>query len=288
MNLARSDDRGWLSYHITVPAPLEPFMVECLWPVLDRDTRPDGPVRRFFFIRYSDPDLELRLRLRLRQGVPAAAMRARLESCVREYVSRAGLADLAYRVEERPYSRVELYFGDALPSVYAELLNEATSRLTLRLLRGPGSDRWSRRWLALAAILFLLQRRAAADAHDLSGMLTASRDFAEQLARTYGLPDATREPPLNSTADASLLDAIEAMHAQLEEDHELMRIGRLLRRARRVLPNGRFVAMHALHLLCNKMGLSPHEEYRLMTALDRLAPTAAMRLARGSVSRDVS
>ena len=280
--------RGWLSYHITVPAPLEPFMVECLWPVLDRDTQPDGPVRRFFFIRYSDPDLQLRLRLRLRDGVPSATMRARLESSVREYLSRAGSPDLAYRVEERPYSRVDLYFGDALPSVYAELLNEATSRLTLRLLRGPGGDRWSRRWLALAAILFLLQRRAAADINDLRRMLAASREFAEDTARTHGFGDAARRAPINSDADGSLLDAIEAMHVQLDDDGELVRIGRLLRRTRRVLPNGRFVAMHALHLLCNKMGLSPHEEYRLMTALDRLAPAAMARLARVSVTRNVS
>jgi thiopeptide-type bacteriocin biosynthesis protein len=280
--------RGWLSYHITVPAPLEPFMVECLWPVLDRDTQPDGPVRRFFFIRYSDPDLQLRLRLRLRDGVPSATMRMRLESCVREYLARAGRPDLAYRVEERPYSRVALYFGEALPSVYAELLNEATSRLALRLLRGPGGDRWSRRWLALAAILFLLQRRAAADTNDLCGMLSASRDFAEHTARTHGFGDAGRSAPISGDADASLLDAIDAIHVQLDDDGELMRIGRLLRRARRVLPNGRFVAIHALHLLCNKMGLSPHEEYRLMTALDRLAPAALARLARVSVTRNVS
>jgi hypothetical protein len=78
------------------------------------------------------------------------------------------------------------------------------------------------------------------------------------------------------------------MHVQLEDDSELMRIGRLLRRARRVRPNGPFVAMHALHLLCNKMGLSPHEEHRLMTALDRLAPAAVARLVRASASKDVS
>lgn len=259
-----SGDPRWLGYHLHAPEPWEPLLLECLAPALDAERR-QGRLRRFFFLRYGEGGPHLRLRLLPRGGTDGDEVRRRLETRVGSWLG-AG----EWRLEAHPYDREELYFGAARESVYAELLNEATSELALRLLGAPGGESRGRRWLALAALLDVLLGGSTAGEDRRAAALAASRRFAREAAAAVGRPvaESSAAPPPPGAA-AALAQARTGLGPALAAEPRVQRTARLLARARRCGPRGGLVAVHALHLLCNKLGLSLHEEHDLFTALAR-------------------
>jgi len=263
----------WASFHLFLPGPLDPYLTDHLLPFLERETAA-GSIERFFFIRYGVGTPHLRLRLLPGPGTGVESLLSAVEGTVRAHVTPTG----AYSVEMHPYSRSELYFGETAASVYAELLNEATSRLCLEILAAPGGDHRVRRWLSLAAVLDRLVEASAGDEAELRSRLAESRAFARWAASEAGFPLHEEPRPPHPALDAALRSALVRLRPSLGAHPTLRRIARLLRRVRRNVPGGPRVAVHALHLLCNKLGFSLHEEHDLFTALHRMrAPCADAR-----------
>jgi thiopeptide-type bacteriocin biosynthesis protein len=240
---------AWLSFHLFLQEGLDDFLVSVLPPFLAMESE-RGSFRRFFFIRYSEGGHHLRLRFLVRHR---AELEERLAGCV------ATASGAGFRLETVPYDRTQHYFGETLASVYAELLNEATSRLALRLLAVYVDQPPLRRWLVLAATLDLL-----------AGDLEESRSFARRAAESLLGPEAI--PALEESEQAARrwsapLGAVRTrLRPALGADRDIRLLAALLRRARRV-PDGPFVGVHGLHLLCNKLGFSLIEEYAAFAAL---------------------
>jgi thiopeptide-type bacteriocin biosynthesis protein len=228
-------------------------------------------VRRFFFLRYAEGGLHLRLRVLPGRGVGVDRVRRLLEERLHSCVPPG-----EWQLEEQPYDRAALYFGETMESVYAELLNEATSALALRLLASPAAESRARRWLVLAALLEILVRDSIGDEAGRQAAVFASLGFARETSEALGRPvvDGRWTAPV----DASLRDARGRL-ATLADDGIVRRTVHLLRRCRRCGPRGAFAATHALHLLCNKLGFTVREEHDLFGALSRLADDADGRAA---------
>jgi thiopeptide-type bacteriocin biosynthesis protein len=270
----------WLGFHLRLRAPHEAFLAQHLAPWLRREEEA-GRVKRFFFIRYGSEGGELRLRLLPGPGAGRASLRAALDEVVGGYLRASPGAGGEPAVVEQPYSRKLHYFGETPESVYAELANEATSRLCLRIVGGPGGEKWTVRWLVLLSTLNqLLLGMARGDGAAFAARVEEGRAFARQGWESLGLSivddDAlTVQPLLVAAAEAAL-----ARGAAAGDDPLVRHLVRLLRRVRRRGPGGGHVAVHALHLLCNKLGFTFYEEYNLFTALRRLAvPSVAARPA---------
>lgn len=257
----------WISYHIFLPAHVESFLAGHLPAWLQSELRA-GRIKRFFFIRYSEGGPHLRLRVKT--GESPADIRTSLEACVRAYVRDVGTGHTC-RLEEHRYDRTELYFGETCASVYSELLNEATSRLALRLLRTPGMEYRAQRWLVTVSTVHVLLHRVARNTTELLALMAESREFARHAVRASGLivPDATRGA--SGLLDAPVLKAVHRMTTVLESDPSSERIVQLFRRTRRQTRAERFAATHGLHLLCNKLGFSLRDEYALFESLGRAA-----------------
>jgi thiopeptide-type bacteriocin biosynthesis protein len=262
---------GWVSYHVFLEPPLEPFLLGSVLPFV-RAERQCGRLRRFFFIRYSEEGLHLRLRFLPSSGVEAGAFADGIERALTSGVQRrVGDAGSA-RVERHPYERAVLYFGHSAASTYAELLNEATSWLVLGLLSAAGGDEYIRRWLSAAAVLQTVLRLESSEPGKYRSALRDSRDFARRTAAAAGLTVGDAERPPAPELDGALIMALTRLGPRLAADPALHRIAWLLRRARRAGGRGPEAAVHALHLLCNKLGLSLPDEYGVLSALLRLNP----------------
>ncbi|MEM9556682.1 MAG: thiopeptide-type bacteriocin biosynthesis protein [Acidobacteriota bacterium] len=285
----------WTSVHIhleSVGAAADTFLIDHLRPELDRELAAGG-LRRWFFLRYSEGGPHLRLRF---LPTPRRASRGRVPTGStarrRAIVHGAAFADrLAARVAtaggslhcER-YDRAAHSFGDTPESVYAELLNEATSRLGLGLVQAFGPERRGERWIALTCALGRVQQQASATSSELAAELAASCDFAFRAARTLGLDAGSDGAEDERSRRARAVRAawphvIASLPGALTEP-----LVALLRRVRRRGPAGREVATHALHLLCNKAGYSLAEERASFSALQDLPP----RLVYPSTTRDRS
>ena len=248
----------WLSFHIFLPGGFNSFLVDHLVPALQNEA---GTIKLFFFIRYSEGGNHLRLRLMSR--VQSDDLEQWLNRLVENFAA-ASLSDLSScRVEQHPYDRSELYFGETLSSVYAELLNEQTSYLSLRLL--AQYQRRERLVIVLASILNLLVASSVDKLEDFKARLEDSSRFALKAAGDLGFP--TQPDERFETGLRKALLQLLPQSGALAEDQTIQRIVRLLRRTRKCKPSGEHVATHALHLLCNKLGVSIVEEYNLFSTL---------------------
>ncbi len=260
--------KPWLSWHLTMNRPYDPFLVDQLLPWLTEEVEADR-LRRFFFIRYDEGGEHLRLRFR--PGAAGDGLVGRLEARVRQYLEASGGE---FRLQAVPYRRSEHYFGEKSASVYAELLNESTSWLALRLLSSLGTAHRFQRWLVLAATLDALHRRADDEEVELAAALTDSCEFPLRVAQAMGQPPAD---PAGRPGErwASAVAAVRPRVAKaLDGDVAAGKTVALMRRCRKFPDDGPFVAVHALHLLCNKLGFSLGEEYEAFTTLHYLATVA--------------
>ncbi len=250
----------WVGFHLFTSEPFEPLLVGCLAPGFE-EARREGTVRRFFFLRYSEGGLHLRLRVLPGGRGRAEGVRAFLEERLHAWSPSGG-----WRLESHPYDRTALYFGETPESVHAELLNEATSVLALRLLAaGSGVESRTRRWLALATAVDILVRESTDSEAEGLASLRDSREFARRTAEGLGYTAADGRAWSDSVGAALRLARVRM--ATLADDGTMRRTARLLRRCRRCGPRGAFAATHALHLLCNKVGFTIQEERQLFEAL---------------------
>ena len=257
---------AWASFHVFLPGRVEPFL---RGPLLRgvKEERARGRLRRFFFLRYGEGGPHLRLRFLPTPGTPPEALGGSVEAWARAHAeAEAGSLDTV-RVERHPYDRAALYFGETRASVYAELLNEATSWLALGLLCAPGGDRRSHRWLAGAGVVHVLLTRTARDAADLRAWLHESRGFARRAGRELGCEAPVRPDQVREAVLGPLGAALPKVAAALADHPAAARIPRLMRRARDDAASGSFVGVHALHLLLNKLGLSLADEDEIFGAL---------------------
>lgn len=265
--------RRWSSFHLHLPGSHARFLAEHLAPWLDGTA---ASYRRFFYLRHADGGLHLRLRFLPEGERVAGGLRDGLAACADAYLAALGRSagpsgpggpGGGYRLEEHLYDRSELYFGDTPASVYAELLNEASSWLALQLLRSPGAQRRAHRWLLLAGSLDALLRRSARSDDDRLRALEESRAFAERLVAQTGGSEV--DPGVR--AGRAVRRAVPRVAVALADDAVARRLARLLRWTRSRCPHGRFVATHALHLFANKLGFSVTEECLAFAALGDLA-----------------
>lgn len=264
----------WLSFHIFLPGAFEIFLVDHLSPALQDDLQA-GIIKRFFFIRYSEGGNHIRLRFMPRAQI--GDLQQRLNGLVENFTLATATDLNNCRVEKHPYDRSELYFGETASSVYAELLNEQTSYLGLRLL----AQFQGRTCLivVLASILNFLLVSSADNLEDFSTMLEDSRRFAANTAADLGFPVQPDEK-LEASLQTALLQLL-PQSSTLVQDQAVQRILRLLRRTRKCKPSSEFVATHALHLLCNKLGMSMIEEYNLFSTLYRFAADSFFTIKKG-------
>lgn len=260
----------WCSWHLMLAPPHEPFLADRLRRWIDA-ARAGHRVRRCFFIRYGEDGGHLRLRL-----VPGpAADEAALDAAVRQLVADALREGVAAATQANPvrrerYDRTEHYFGETVESVYAELLNEASTRLCLDVLSGPAGAGRTYRWLMAAGMLHWLLRGTARDDAEFAEMVQAGQGFAARASASMGAPlSSSHELPAHPRLDGAVATTIERTRP-LAAHHDLRRTVHLLRRARARGPRGRAVATHALHLLCNKLGFSLHDEHEMFIAIHRL------------------
>jgi thiopeptide-type bacteriocin biosynthesis protein len=251
----------WLSVHLQPAIDIDRFLVSYLTPFVESQ-RASQRLKRFFFIRYGDSqDLHIRLRL-----LPAPAtsehdhlegLRTLMSMAARDQSSDAARSPLCVL----PYDRTLHYFGESAGSVYSELLNEQTSHLALRILSKTLGNPSALVCLVGCMLLFLFCKTGAKSRDAAVG---ASVELAERI-----LNRSASSPILNNTQSTTVL--VSAMRnnwptieSGIAADRNLRHILRLLLRASVTNP---WVATHSLHLLCNKVGISPRHEHHLFCSL---------------------
>jgi thiopeptide-type bacteriocin biosynthesis protein len=278
MAALESTAHRWLSFHLFLDDDLEGFLTSALPGFLSAEAGKKS-FRRFFFLRYSEGGLHLRLRFRVGRG-PGDGLQGRLERCVTDHLAKGHAPATCFRLEAAPYDRTQHYFGETPASVYAELLNAATSRLALRLLGSLAGQPRIRRWLLLAASLDVLMEALVAGTKGVR--FEESRAFAWQTAQDLFGPQALVALAEGCRTAPRWADPLMAVRDRvslaLDTGDDLRSLLALMRRTGR-LPDGQgaFVNVHALHLLCNKLGFSLFEEHAAFAALSHLAhlpPTA--------------
>lgn len=269
--MSRSSNR-WLSYHLYLPSSIDVFLVAHLLPMVE-SAYSSGRVKRFFFLRYTDTETHLRIRFQPGHAADWAFLKEELERTVSGSLGGPcfrGASMKAVRLEEQGYDREKLYFGETLASVYSELLNEATSWFSFRLLRFCETS-GAKRWLVVAAVLEFIQLRVASSERDFFDGLCSSFSFARSTAESMGFA----LPELEESRQLCRYKAIVKMRtrvaAALDADSSVRHVIALLARTRRCRFGGRSVAVHALHLLCNKVGLPIHHEFELFNTVYHLA-----------------
>jgi thiopeptide-type bacteriocin biosynthesis protein len=255
----------WLSFHVFVCGSVDEFLVHHFLPYLET-SRSD--IKRFFFIRHSEGGMHLRLRFLPRLLNADRRIATTLNCLVENFSRRQDAAQSSPgMVQETPYDRSLLYFGDNLGSVYAELLNEQTSYLALHIL--PAHNRDPRyRFLLIVSALLAMYRLANKQFLAVLSAVKESLAFVRNAITGVGLIT-----PAIASLPAALISRLERqvppISKQLQADLTVQRIGRLLRRARQLsAPAG--VGTHALHLFCNKLGFPLPEEYKVLVALETL------------------
>ena len=263
-----SAGQRWQSFHVFLPRDFDGFLTKCVSPMVERELN-EGRVKRFFFIRYSEGGNHLRLRFLPGSGTKRAAIGHDLTCLTRRFAEESGLEPESCYVLEEAYDRIALYFGETLLSVYSELLNEQTSYLALRILRS-GSQSRPLRLVTVGSILALLTRRAARSSEETAGFIDQSCRFAREALSRMGVTVAHRNRDTTAQLHSALGRSIPKLSQLLEADSTTDRIARLLTRMRKRQLSGAAVAVHGLHLLCNKLGVSLTEEHELFTALCQL------------------
>jgi thiopeptide-type bacteriocin biosynthesis protein len=255
----------WLSFHVFVGENVEPFLVAHFRPALEAALA-SGQIKRFFFIRYSEGGMHLRLRFLPAQGIAGETVACWMRSLVEEF-SRIGDPACHYRLEQHSYNRADLYFRNTKASVYAELLNEQTSYFALQLLSATLATR-SQILISFSGAIEFILRNSANSKHEYLALLYESRKFAA--AAIQGLKMSLPASSDNTQRVEILRCVIPSQSRSLKENSSIRRVIKLIQRLRRTEGLYSQVGTHALHLLCNKVGLSLIDEYCLFSGLLKL------------------
>lgn len=224
----------------------------------------DRHVRRFYYIQYWEDGQQVRLRFQLPDDADSDVVQERLAE------DAAAVAEDDVTVTREEYDRNDLYFGETMASVYAELLNEQSSYLALEILAGTrvtappadpetqsdGLEARRKRFVVLIAAWMSILRDVFPDADARQQQIDASQQFAEGVLAQHDadVPDGPSDRFVNSVQSAS-----QAVDAALRERVSRQQWADLLRRAAR--EGHGHVGTHAMHLLVNKTGFSLPEEH---------------------------
>jgi thiopeptide-type bacteriocin biosynthesis protein len=263
----------WQSFEVVVPPPFEPLLTQYLWPFV-RESRDARLLKRFFFIRYSEGGYHLRLRFLPSRRATARWSEDELGLLVSRYATDTQNSLNGCTLESRIYDRTTLYFGETMLSVYAELLNEQSSYLALRLLCAgqPGPVTLLAK---LGAILLHVLRRMFDNPGELCEFCGHARKFASESMQRLGLTSPEWNEAVRNKLRTFLDRSARRSDPSIDCDRNVARLCSLLRRLRTYYPSGQMVAVHAVHLLFNKLGFSLMDEYCLFGVLSGVAAKAA-------------
>lgn len=258
--------RQWLSFHIYLPDRMDRFLGEEVESIVNEEMG-RGTLKRFFYIRYGkDHQLHIRLRLLPRCDSTAEYFQKRLEECLDAFTGRMATTR-GYSVAQVRYDRDSHYFGQTAESVYAELLNERTSRVAGRILRLTPEDLASRFFVLGCVVRTLVPYFGCESTRDA---------VAQNLRLSVRILSMTPEgyanvlEKLDPRFAPRLCLAWNNLSHSIRGDAAVASLKRVISRAAR---RNRQVVVHGIHLLCNKTGLSAYSELllfiSLIQALDR-------------------
>jgi thiopeptide-type bacteriocin biosynthesis protein len=250
---------AWLGFRVDLTPPFEPLLTISLANWLSHK-REQGLLKRWFFLRHSEGGLHLRLRMQPANETVCARLTAELKSL-------ETTAEPPFCIQPHVYDRDIRAFGETRESVLAELLHAATSELALSLLSWLGEEQlFARRWILTAVTAAVVVERAIPFA-DLEDTMTHWRNFVIRTAADAG-SDLRDSDHARHRSRASIVGAVASrLAAALDLEEAVNPTVLLVRRVRERGARGRFVAIHALHLFCNEMGLSIGDEHDLTRML---------------------
>ncbi|MEV5237885.1 lantibiotic dehydratase [Streptomyces cinnamoneus] len=240
-----------------------------------------GPVDRWFFLRYADPELHVRLRFHAPPAVLGRTVLPALHAWARTLRERGLLQDLTLCAYEPEIER----YGGAGAMTAAEQVFRADSLAVLEVLHARAAARWqvSGPELAAASIVQLARQFAGVlgDGHAL--LLTTGPGYqhtsTRQRARARSfLTPADGQEGAHGPGDAVRL-LLAARHPAVSA------YGRLLRRAEPQQGSPATVLRSLGHMTANRLGLTPDEEISAHELVRHalLADRARHRAGRGRV-----
>lgn len=250
----------WLSFYIYLPWTGNEFLANFL-PQLISALKAENQIKRFFFIRYTEGGYHLRLRLQTTADSEYRIIEKRIKNTLENFRKRGEISSSEIRLARADYSRQEHYFGETLETVYAELINEQTSYLSMQMLAGAGEP--NHFLLKNAASIYWIFALSSFDEKDFSQTLTESRDFAES-----NTAEKRKEYSFDSLLRNVAITVERTSDAMVKLPH-LARTASLLKRLK-LCERGRFAATHAVHLYCNKLGFSMSQEAEIYTLLSEI------------------
>jgi thiopeptide-type bacteriocin biosynthesis protein len=253
----------WLSYHIHLPWTGNEFLAEFLPPLIAL-LKNNGQIKRFFFIRYIEETYHLRLRLKTTTLSKPEVIEKFLENTVQKFCSAYKIPTALIQIKTSPYSRELHYFGENLKSVYSELINEQTSDLSMQMLalKNETKQTFLLKTIATIHLIFVL---SSLNNHDFKESVSESYKFAENNRTTASLSE-TFPTRLSENFKDSVIIAVERTSDIFASNKTIKKLTALIKKAKKI-PDGRFVATHAIHLYCNKLGLSMYQESEIYDSI---------------------
>jgi thiopeptide-type bacteriocin biosynthesis protein len=250
----------WLSLYIYLPWTGNEFLANFL-PQMIYALKDENQIKRFFFIRYAEGGYHLRLRLQTTADSEYRIIEKQIKNTLENFRKHGKISSSQIRLARAVYSREEHYFGETRESVYAELINEQTSYLSMQMLAGVGEQ--NAFLLKNAASIYWIFALSSFDEKDFNQSLAESRAFAER-----NKAENRKEYSFDSLLRNVSITVERTSEAIVKLPH-LVRTASLLKRLK-LCKRGRFAATHGIHLYCNKLGFSMSQEFEIYTLLSEI------------------
>ena len=259
----------WLSYHIHLPWTGNEFLINL--PHFINQLKTERLIKRYFFIRYAEGGYHIRLRLYPTKILMEKVIENRLSKVLQELPETSQIQNSRIYFTVEDYSRQEHYFGENFKSVYAELINQETSDLSIKMLRTFSESSGIEFIIKIVPSVYWLLALSSFNNYDFNLSLEESIQFAFS---NIALPERSQiteqSPSKNLTKITERM--IEKVSTNLSVLPNLTRSANLMKRLK-IRLNGRFVATHAVHLYCNKLGFTMNQElklYKLIQSVEAL------------------
>jgi hypothetical protein len=173
---------------------------------------------------------------------------------------------LLMRVVESDYQR-SLYFGENMLTVYAELINVQSSTLAISIMANTSTGECDR-FIFTALSIWALCERSTKDASSLEAAINRSLAFARKQASYFHGKLPIYADSTTQNISRTLAQAYRTNKNIFTENPQIQKIARLITR---LMTNQSHTAgvVHAIHLLCNKVGLNFVQEYLLFKILSK-------------------
>jgi thiopeptide-type bacteriocin biosynthesis protein len=257
----------WLSFYIYLPWTGNEFLANFL-PQPISALKAENQIKRFFFIRYTEGGYHLRLRLQTTADSEYQRIEKQIKNTLENFRKHGKISSSEIRLARADYSRQEHYFGETRESVYAELINEQTSYLSMQMIAGAGEQ--NAFLLKNAASIYWIFALSSFDEKDFNQSLAESRAFAESNTAE------NRKDYSSASLVRNVSIAIERTSQAIVKLPYLVRAASLLKRLK-LYKSGRFAATHGIHLYCNKLGFSMSQESEIYTLLSEI-PRVSLKI----------